>query len=171
MARTVLSTGPNRRATCRADALSHACATASSTLTEWRFTRKQRNSLHLHSAVRTFHPVDLDVYRGSEFAPGQIPHRSFTAVVYLGELSAANRTFQLAVPAFAVHPQIQGLSLLIDSLPVHPVTGPLQDAGELVVCRQPPNLPQSPTSSKARQSARTTDSRSAPQILSALERS
>src|SRR4051794_31169975 len=134
------------------------------TLTEGRFTRKQRNSLHLHSAVRTFHPVDLDVYRGSEFAPGQIPHRSFTAVVYLGELSAANRTFQLAVPAFAVHPQIQGLSLLIDFLPVYPVTGPLQDAGELVVCRQPPNLPQSPTSSKARQSARTTDSRSAPKL-------
>src|SRR3982751_3009842 len=52
---------------------------------------------------------------------------------------------QLAVPAFAVHPQIQGLSLLIDFLPVHPVTGPLQDAGELVVRRQSPNLPQSPT--------------------------
>src|SRR3954463_10674057 len=90
------------------------------------------------------HPVNLDVYRGSEFAPGQIPHRSFTAVVYLSELAAAARTFQLPVPAFAPHPQIRVLSLLIDFLPIYPVTGPLQDAGELVLCRQPPNLPQSP---------------------------
>src|SRR3954447_15692850 len=111
--------------------------------------REATNSLHLHSTVRTFHPVDLDVYRGSEFAPGQIPHRSFTAVVYLSELAAATRTFQLPVPAFAPHPQIQGLSLLIDSLPIYPVTGPLQDAGELVLCRQPSNLPQSPISSKS----------------------
>src|SRR4051812_1488536 len=55
------------------------------------------------------HPVNLDVYRGSEFAPGQIPHRSFTAVVYPRELAAEARTCQLGVPAFAPRPQIQSL--------------------------------------------------------------
>jgi hypothetical protein len=145
MARTVLSTSPDRRAACRADALSHACATASS-------KRLLNGALPgSRGTFSTFTPqsghftlVDLHGHRAAELARGQIPHGAFTAVIGTGELVAAARTFQLAIPALSPHPQIQSLLFLVDRMPVYPITGPMQDSCELVVRRRLPNLAERP---------------------------
>jgi len=84
--------------------------------------------------------IYLDVYGRPELAPRQIPNRSFIAVVGVRKFAATARAFQLAVTALAPNPQLQHLVLLVDSLPVHAVTGPLKDSGELVVAWQPLSL-------------------------------
>jgi len=42
-------------------------------------------------------------------------------------------TLQFAVPPLTPHPQFQNLALLVDLVPVHPITRPLQDSCEFVV--------------------------------------
>src|ERR1700704_4535251 len=58
------------------------------------------------------------------------------------ELAPADGTLQLAAPAFSPYPQLKDLVLVVDSVPGHAVTRPLQD--EFVVARQLLNLTQKP---------------------------
>ena len=125
---------PSRRALAR---LAHGVFKA---LVERRLARQQRNSLHFHATVRAFHPIHLDVYRGPELTPRQVPYRPFIAVIGIGEPAATAGAFQLPVAALPPNPQLQELVLLVDSLPVNTVAGPLKDSGELVIGRQPLSL-------------------------------
>ena len=78
----------------------------------------------------------LDVNGGAKLAPRQIPHGPLIAIVGVGELATATGTFQLPVAALSPDPQLQGLALLVNFLPVHAVSGPLKDSGEVVISRQ-----------------------------------
>ena len=102
------------------------------------------------------------MYRRFELAPRQVTHRPFTEVIGVAELAPAAGTLQFAIPALAPHPQVQRLVLLVDLVPVYPVTGPLQDSGEFVVRGQLLNLTRKPNSQNARQSSSFTNSRSEP---------
>src|ERR1022692_994846 len=86
------------------------------------------------------YPIHLDVNGGAKLAPRQIPHRAFIAIVSVGELATATGTLQLPVTAFSPDPQLQDLAILVDFLPVHAVSGPLKDSGEVVIGRQLPSL-------------------------------
>src|SRR5215831_5396914 len=145
IARTVVSVRPNRRATCRAAALSHACPTASSKrLLNGALLGSSGTFSTLTPQSGAFHPVHLNVHGGLELAPGKVPHRTFPAVVGLTELAPAAGTLQFAVPPLPPHPEFKALVLLVDLLPVHAVTGPLQDSCEFVVRGQSLNLTQIP---------------------------
>jgi hypothetical protein len=69
--------------------------------------------------------------------------------------------------ALAPHPQVQRLVLLVDLVPVYPITGPLQDSGEFIVRGQLLNLTRKPNSPNARHSSRFTNSRSEPFFVEA----
>src|ERR1017187_9162699 len=125
---------PRRRTlTCQAHRILEALA-------EWRLAWQQRHLLNLHAANRALYPIHLDVNGGAKLAPRQIPHRALIAIVGVGELATATGTLQLPVAAFSPDPQLQDLALLVDFLPVHAVSGPLKDSGEVVIGRQLPSL-------------------------------
>ena len=58
------------------------------------------------------------------------------AIVGIGELATATGAFQLPIAALSPDPQFQSLVLLVDFLPVHAVSGPLKDSGEVIIGRQ-----------------------------------
>src|SRR4029077_12147572 len=115
-----------------------------------------------------FHPIHLDVYCGLQRAPGQVTHSPFAAVVGVIELARAPGTLQFAVPALAPYPQLQDLVLLVDLVPVHAVTGPLQDSRKFVVAGQPLNLTQNPIPQNAHQFSSSANSRAEPKLETSL---
>jgi hypothetical protein len=105
IARKVLSANSIRRATCRADAPSHAYPTASS-------KRLLKGDLLGNSGTprlsRRMPGISPDTPRcapvvmctgGAELAPQQVPHRPLSAIVGVRELAAAAETLQLPVAA------------------------------------------------------------------------
>src|SRR5262249_46533298 len=71
---------------------------------------------------------------------------------------------QFPVPALTSHPQIQGLVLLVQGMPVDLVPGPLEDSRELVIARQSPSVHAARISKNCRQPALSTNSCSEPKI-------
>src|SRR5215469_2082322 len=105
MARTVLLTSPNCRATRRTAALSQANPTVFfKALAERRLARQLRHLLRLHPAVRTAHPIQLHHHRRAKLKTGQIPYLALVAVIGLGHLPPTARAHQLPIPTLAPYP-------------------------------------------------------------------
>ena len=106
------------------------------------FARQQLYFLGLDPAVRTAQSIQLDHYRRAVFEARQIPYLPLVNLGNFLDPSTTAGTLQFAVPALPPHPQLQDLVLLVDLVPVHAVTGPLQDSCEFVIGRQSLNLAQ-----------------------------
>src|SRR5215472_3013961 len=124
MARTVLATKPNCWATRRRGVLSQACPTASSKApAKRRLTGQQRYFLRLnpHSGQPTRYSSITTVVRYSDH--GRSPtSRSLTSAIS-ATLRPHPKTFQLAVPTLASHPQTQGLAFFVDLAAIDSVPG------------------------------------------------
>src|SRR5262249_39791188 len=107
---------------------------------ERSFARQQGNLLALHSAIWAIHPIHFHDHRRSKGTPGKIADLPLAGVIDVGKLPPAPRTLDLAIPPLAPYPQLQRFGLLIDLVLVNPITGPRQNLGELVVCRQTASL-------------------------------
>src|ERR1017187_4611734 len=137
-------------------------------LAERRLAGQLRYLLRLHAAVRAAHPIQLKHHRRPILRPGQIAHLPLIDVAGFAQLPPAAGTHQLPVAPLAPHPQLQGLAMLIDFVPVHAVAWPPQQFAPVVLSHPAENTQSSPKSKSPMKSGAVPDSCAEPQIQTVL---
>src|SRR5579885_267445 len=99
-------------------------------LAEWRLARQLRNRFHLQPTLGAAHPIELHHHDGLILSPWQIPYLALPDLLDLRAAAATPRADQNLVAALSTDPELQYPRPLINLMPVHAVSRPVQNLGE-----------------------------------------